>query len=128
VLNGEEVYRSRAMETLETFAGVVEHFGLYVASYALALRRAVEAPVQVCVLGDDEAADELMVAAAMRFAENKSVIRFRWSQLEALPTTLKETLPHLSQGASVAVVCRGNSCLAPIASAEELLKLLSSNG
>ena len=46
-LTGDAAYRTRAMETLETFAGVVEHFGLYVASYAKALRLAVEAATQV---------------------------------------------------------------------------------
>ena len=36
-LNGREDYAEKAQETLETFAGVVEHFGLYAASYGLAL-------------------------------------------------------------------------------------------
>ena len=35
-LNGREDYAVKALETLETFAGVVEHFGLYAASYGLA--------------------------------------------------------------------------------------------
>lgn len=39
-LTGNERYRMLALCTLETFAGIVEHFGLYAASYALALRRA----------------------------------------------------------------------------------------
>jgi uncharacterized protein YyaL (SSP411 family) len=125
VLTGEALYRTRAKETLETFAGIVEHFGLYVASYGLALRRAIEAPMKVCVLGDDAAADELMVAAMMRFAANKSVIRLRWDQIEALPPALAETLPHLSQGASVAVVCRNNSCLPPVSTPEALFAALS---
>ena len=38
-LNGREDYAVKALETLETFAGVVEHFGLYAASYGLALQR-----------------------------------------------------------------------------------------
>jgi uncharacterized protein YyaL (SSP411 family) len=53
-LTGEAMYETRAQETLETFAGVVEHFGLYAASYGLALRRAVAGSVQVCVIGEDE--------------------------------------------------------------------------
>jgi uncharacterized protein YyaL (SSP411 family) len=32
-LTGENLYEARAVDTLETFAGIVEHFGLYAASY-----------------------------------------------------------------------------------------------
>ena len=120
-LTGNELYRARAVDTLETFAGVVEHFGLYAASYGLALRRLVEPPVQVCVLGDDAFADELAAAALKPYAVNKSVIRLRRAQLSALPPALAETLPHLPMGeGSVAVVCRGNSCLPPVATLQAL--------
>ncbi len=50
-LNGREDYAVKALETLETFAGVVEHFGLYAASYGLALQRMVLRAAQVCVIG-----------------------------------------------------------------------------
>ena len=126
-LTGEAVYETRAQETLETFAGVVEHFGLYAASYGLALRRAVEGSVQVCVIGDDDVAEVLAAIAMARYAVNKSVIRLRKEQLGALPPALAETLPFLpSLEGSVAVVCRGNTCLPPIESAEELLAALGS--
>jgi uncharacterized protein YyaL (SSP411 family) len=120
-LTGRDLYRSRAVDTLETFAGVVEHFGLYAASYGLALRRLVEPPVQVCVIGDDALAEQLTVTATARYAVNKSVIRLRREQLSALPPALADTLPHLpgSEG-SVAIVCRGNACLPPMSTIEEL--------
>jgi uncharacterized protein YyaL (SSP411 family) len=123
-LTGVTRYQRRAMETLETFAGVVEHFGLYVASYAAALRYAIDGPVQVCVIGDDAAADELMVAALMRYAVNKSVVRLRWEQLEALPPVLAETLPHLQAGTSVAVICKGSQCLPAVSTPEALIGAL----
>jgi uncharacterized protein YyaL (SSP411 family) len=124
-LTNDATYETRAQETLETFAGVVEHFGLYAASYGLALRRAVEAPVQVCVIGDDALAEELAATAMARYAVNKSVIRLRREQLNALPPALAETLPQLpSMEGSVAVVCRGNTCLPPVKSVEELLAAL----
>jgi uncharacterized protein YyaL (SSP411 family) len=127
-LTGDKLYLTRALDTLETFAGVVEHFGLYAASYGLALRRAVEPPIQVCVIGDDRLADELAATAMARFAVNKSVIRLKRSQLSTLPPALAETLPHLPlREASVAVVCQGMSCLPPVASVEELEKVLSSS-
>jgi len=120
-LTGEVVYETRAQETLETFAGVVEHFGLYAASYGLALRRAVAGSVQVCVIGEDAAAEELAAAAMKPYAVNKSVVRLQTAQLGELPPALAETLPFLPPyEGSVAVVCRGNTCLPPVASVEEL--------
>jgi uncharacterized protein YyaL (SSP411 family) len=125
-LTNDATYETRAQETLETFAGIVDHFGLYAASYGLALRRSVEAPVQVCVIGDDALAEELVVTAMARYAVNKSVIRLRREQLGTLPPALAETLPHLpSLDGSVAVVCRGNACLPPIRSAEKLVVALA---
>ena len=122
---GRQTYETRAQETLETFAGIVEHFGLYAASYGLALRRAVEAPIQVCVIGKDALADELAATAMARYSINKSVIRLKREQLIALPPALAETLPHLpAMEGSVAVVCKGNACLAPITEVEELLAAL----
>jgi uncharacterized protein YyaL (SSP411 family) len=122
-LTGDAMYEARAMETLETFAGVVEHFGLYAASYGLALRRAVEGTVQVCVIGEDARADALETAALRGFAVNKSVVRLR--SLTALPPALAETLVHLPESVgSVAVVCRGMSCLPPVGSVEELVVAL----
>jgi len=125
-LTGEAVYETRARETLETFAGVVEHFGLYAASYGLALRRAVAGSVQVCVIGEDDVAEVLAATAMARYAVNKSVVRLRREQLDRLPPALAETLPFLpvSEG-SVAVVCRGNTCLPPVGTARELLAALS---
>jgi uncharacterized protein YyaL (SSP411 family) len=124
-LTGEAVYETRARETLETFAGVVEHFGLYAASYGLALRRAVSGSVQVCVIGEDDAAEILAATAMARYAVNKSVVRLRKDQLDRLPPALAETLPFLLEvEGSVAVVCRGNTCLPPVGTAAELLAAL----
>ncbi|MDQ2840005.1 MAG: thioredoxin domain-containing protein [Acidobacteriota bacterium] len=116
-LNGREEYRVKALDTLETFAGVVEHFGLYAASYGLALQRMVRGTTQVCVIGEDDAARKLETAALGQYAVNKSVIRLRKDQLGTLPPVLAETLPHLPglEGAeSVAVVCSGKGCLPPV--------------
>src|SRR6202012_354638 len=132
-LTNNKDYATRAEETLETFGGVVEHFGLFAASYALALRRMIEPPLQVCVVGNDGAAKDLMVTSMARFMVNKSVIQLRREQLDTLPPALAETLPHASPlqrtsssgtpgagEAGFAMVCKGNSCLPPIANDEEL--------
>lgn len=129
-LNGRDDYAAKALETLETFAGIVEHFGLYAASYGLALQRMVKAPVQVCVIGDDAQAGQLEAAALARYAVNKSVIRLRKEQLSALPPALAETLPHLpglKDGAagSIAVVCTGKGCLPSVGTTDELVDALN---
>ncbi|HVG26499.1 MAG TPA: thioredoxin domain-containing protein [Acidobacteriaceae bacterium] len=124
-LTGNAEYEERARKTLEVFAGVVEHFGLYAASYGTALRRAVEAPVQVCVIGEGEVAKELESAALRPFLVSKSVIRLRCEQLGGLPPALAETIPHVpGVEDGVAVVCRGTQCLPPVRRVEELVEEL----
>src|SRR6202021_243364 len=128
VLNGREDYAVKALETLETFAGVVEHFGLYAASYGLALQRMVLRPGQVCVIGDDAAARKLEAVALARYAVNKSVIRLRKDQLETLPPALANTVPHLpglKEGESLAVVCSAHGCLPPVSTADDLIEAMN---
>jgi uncharacterized protein YyaL (SSP411 family) len=125
-LNGRADLRSKACETLDAFAGVVEHFGLYAATYALALERLVHAPVLVCVIGEDAEARRLEQAALGRYAVNKSVVRFDRAQLRALPPVLAETLPNLPEvDGSFAVVCSGNTCQPPVRSVAELARILN---
>jgi hypothetical protein len=113
---------------METFAGVVEHFGLYAATYGLALQRMVQRAVQVCVIGDDTDAHRLEAVALARYAVNKSVIRLRRDQLGALPPALAETLPHLpglkAEG-SFAVLCNGKGCLPPVSTVDELIEAMN---
>ena len=55
-----------------------------------------------------------------------SVIQFRREQLETLPPALAETLPHAPAGeGGFAMVCKGNSCLPPLANDEQLEAALS---
>jgi len=129
-LNGSAEYAAKAQETLETFAGVVEHFGLYAATYALALERMVTPQVQVCVIGDDAAARGLEAAAEARYAANKSVVRLKREQFAGqlpaqLPPALLQTLTHLPrvQG-SFALVCSGHSCQTPVGTVKELEAVL----
>jgi uncharacterized protein YyaL (SSP411 family) len=122
-LNGRLDYAEKAQETLETFAGVVEHFGLYAATYALALQRMVRGPIQVCVVGDDENASVLEQAALARFAVNKSVVRFLQVRPGSLPPVLERTLPRVpGTGASFAVACSGHTCQPPVSDPETLIE------
>jgi hypothetical protein len=129
-LNGSAEYLAKAQETLAAFAGVVEHFGLYAATYAMALERMVTPQLQVCVIGDDAAAHKLEEAAEARYAANMSVVRLKREQIAAqspamLPPALEETLTHLPrvQG-SFALVCSGHSCQTPVGSVKELEAVL----
>jgi hypothetical protein len=116
----------KAQETMETFAGVVEHFGLYAASYGLALQRLVQRAVQVCVIGDDADARRLETVAMARYAVNKSVIRLTREQLKALPPAMAETLPHLPKmEGSFAVLCNGKGCLPPVKTVDELIEAMN---
>ncbi len=125
-LTGEAEYGAKAQATLEHFAGIVEHFGLYAASYGLALQRLVQEPVEVCVIGADAEAQELEMAALRTYAVNKSVVRLRPEQLAALPPALAQTLPFLPKMAgSFAVVCSGNACRPPVTTVEALRALLA---
>ena len=129
-LNGSEAMRETAEDTLECFGGIVEQYGLYAASYGLALEQLLLPPVQVVVVGEDDRARNLAATATARYAVNKTVLRLRAGQLRAaaLPPVLAETLPHLPQlgsGESFAVVCRGAACLPPVSEPDALLEALA---
>ena len=128
-LSGRPDFREMAEDTLENFAGIVEHFGLYAGTYGLALELFLLPPVQVVVIGAGEEARKLAAMATARYAMNKRVIVLRPEQVvaEDLPPVLAETLPNLPElhsGRAFAVVCRGASCLPPTSDGEELLKEL----
>ena len=124
-LNGNSIYRDNAQETLECFAGVVEHLGLYASTFGLALGRLARPAVQVVIVGEGLAAAQLEVVALARFAINKTVIRLRRDQLGTLPPALAETLPHLGvDGPAIALVCSGHTCQPPITDAALLVAAL----
>ena len=125
-LNGRADLREKAADTLEAFAGVVSHFGLYAGTYGLALERLLLPPLQIVVIGEDATADELEAAATVGYAVNKSVIRLSPAQVAGeLPPLLAETLPHLKLDRSVAVVCKGTSCLPGVFVPHQLLEVLA---
>ena len=119
-----DIYADKAEDTLESFAAIVEHFGIYAATYGLALRRAVSGITQVCIVGTDTKAHELEAAALRGYAANRSILRL--PDLDALPPALAATLTNLpAQQGSYAVICKGRSCFPPVHTAEELIKTLA---
>jgi hypothetical protein len=128
-LGGPREYREIAEDALACFAGIVEHFGLYAGSYALAAERLMRDPVRVVVVGSGPEAERLEALALARFAVNKTVLRIDPARLVAgeLPEALEETLlqaPQPAGAAAWAMVCRGRTCLPPITDGEALLKAL----
>jgi uncharacterized protein YyaL (SSP411 family) len=125
-LNGRLDYAEKAQETLETFAGVVEHFGLYAATYALALDRHVREPLQVCIVGSDADARALEETALRGYAVNRTVVRLARIEAGALPPVLDATLPRLPHvEGSFAVVCSHHSCQPPVTNPGDLAALLA---
>jgi hypothetical protein len=121
-------YRDKAEQTLETFAGVAEQFGIFAATYGIAALHFLEPATQVVVVAgeeDKDIAEELYETAVAPFAFNKTTIRLNASQAVKvnLPPALAETIPNLPQlkGAkSFAVLCSGSTCKPPIFTAAEL--------
>jgi uncharacterized protein len=125
-------YRDKAEQTLETFAGVAEQFGIFAATYGIAVLHFLESPVQVVVIdegGDKGTADKLYAAAVEPFAFNKTTLRLAANQAVAtnLPPVLAATIPNLpalasppGPGKSFAVLCSGSTCQPPIYDAADL--------
>ncbi len=129
-LSGRTQYREIAEDTLASFAGIVEHFGLHVGSYGLALERLLHDPVQIVIVGSGSAAEQLEATAVAGFAVNKTVLVIGPGQLKAgvLPEALAETVLNVPTPAGAeawALVCKGRTCLPPVASPEALLQALA---
>jgi len=128
-ISGKGNYREVAEDTLESFAGIVEHFGLYAGSYGLAAERLMQDPVQIVVVGLDGQADKLEALGRARFSVSKSVLRISPARLAplALPDALGETLLNVPapKGAKAwALVCRGRTCLPPVTDPDVLHQAL----
>jgi uncharacterized protein YyaL (SSP411 family) len=125
-------HRNHAEGTLKTFAGIAAHYGLFAATYGIALGMALHPHTQVVILGSGERAAQLEATALRRFGLNQSVLHLPEGKVvpQMLPPALAETLPNLpsvKKGHTVAVICSGFACKPPIAEPAELEKALSSS-
>ena len=128
-LSGRSAYREIAEDTLGSFGGIVEHFGLYAGSYGLALERLLLDPLQVVVVGKGADADQFEALALAGFGVHKTVVRVEAAHMVpgGLPEALAETVLHVPVPAGAkawALVCKGRTCLPPITDADELLRAL----
>ena len=132
-LSGRAEYRELAEDTLASFAGIAEQFGLFAGSYGLALERLLLDPMQVIVVGSGPEAARLEATAIARHAVNKTVMRIAPFRVApgGIPEGLAETLLQVTPPAGAeawALVCQGRTCLPPVTDAEALLQALEPVG
>jgi uncharacterized protein YyaL (SSP411 family) len=126
----DALHRGLAEGTLKAFAGIASHYGLFAATYAIALDMYLHPHTQVVIAGAGKKADELEGAAVLPLGLNKSVLRFPQEKLvpQMLPPALAETianLPAMKEGKIVAVVCSDFTCQPPIEDPAELMAALT---
>lgn len=126
----QEDYRTKARRTLEAFAGAVEAYGYFAASYGQAALLHSRHPVKVVVVGakEDERTRALTEAAHRDFRLGKAVLHFEPGAAGngGLPAGLEMTVEHWGRGEPVAIVCGNTSCQPPVSGAEALLEILKS--
>jgi uncharacterized protein YyaL (SSP411 family) len=118
-------YRIQAEQTLEVFAGGAEKYGMFAATYALAVTHFTQPHTQVVIVGQDDVAEQLCRDALHPLSLNKAVLRISAAAAVAqnLPPALAETIPNLPalrENRSFAVICSGFSCQVPIFEPAEL--------
>jgi uncharacterized protein len=131
VYSNTSKYREIAEGTLEAFAGIAEHYGLFAATYALALDMYLHPHTQVLIAGSGEQAEKLKATAIRPFSFNKSVLHLPQGEIvpQMLPPAFAETIPHMpgvKDGRTVAVLCRNFTCQPPISDPDELSSAISS--
>jgi hypothetical protein len=128
-LTDDHGYRKYAQGTLKYFARVAEKYGLYAASYFLALHHHLKHPPQVVVLGDshDPRVRELLKTSWSYYRPHKLVIQIdpANSKVEILSPTIRE-IAKLKP--PCACLCAGTSCAEPTDDPAALAKTIRSFG
>jgi uncharacterized protein YyaL (SSP411 family) len=132
VVADREDFGDKAAATLALFAPKAGQYGLFAATYGLALMHHLRAPVDVVVVGgaDDERTVNLLRAAHDAPRASKRVFAFEPAIVEArdLPPGLTSTLAERPfDGVPVALVCEGSACHAPVQTPAALRELLAPN-
>ena len=129
VLADREDFGDKAEATLALFASKAGQYGLFAATYGLALLHHLRPPIDVVIVGSaaDERTQYLLRAAYEAPRAAKHVFAFAPETVKNrdLPAGLALTLPELPfEGAPVALVCEGSACHAPVQTPEAVRKLL----
>jgi hypothetical protein len=128
-LSQDERYRELAQKTLEVFAGVAEQFGIFGATYGIAVLSYVLPHTSVVVVGNDEMAGGMYRAATSSFALTKTALHLPepGTPPQNLPPALAKTIPNLpaaKHGEGTALVCAGFTCYPPVHDPAALSSLL----
>jgi len=123
-------FGEKAEATLALFAPKAGQYGLFAATYGLALLHHLRAAVDVVVVGraDDDRTMNLLRAAYETPRAGKRVFAFEPGTVQArdLPAGLAATLPELPfDGVPVALVCQGSVCHPPVQTPVALRELLA---
>ena len=122
-------FRAKADIILNLLASKAGDYGLFAATYGLALINHLRAPVEVLVVGnpEDERTRKLLTAAYQTLRAGKRVLAFSLEAVKNgnLPAGLAATLPNLPlDGGPLALVCVGTSCQPPVETPEALAEAL----
>jgi uncharacterized protein YyaL (SSP411 family) len=122
-------FREKAEAILNLFAAKAKDYGLFAATYGLALSHHLRAPLEIVVVGParDEQTRALLRAAYQSLRAGKHVLALEPEEVKArnLPQGLAATLPNLPlDGVPVALVCSGTTCQPPAQTPEALAEAL----
>jgi len=122
-------FREKAQAILNLFAAKATEYGLFAATYGLALSHHLRASLEIVVIGParDERTRALLRAAYQSPRAGKHVLTFEPEEVKArnLPKGLAATLPNLPlDGVPVALVCSGTACQPPVQTPEALAEAL----
>jgi len=122
-------FREKAETILNLLASRAGDYGLFAATYGLALTNHLRAPVEVVVVGnpEDERTRVLITAAHQASKAGKRVLALSPETVKTgdLPAGLASTLPNLPlDGTPLALVCVGTSCKPPATTPEALASAL----
>ena len=123
-------FRDKAEATLDLLAAKAADYGLFAATYAIAVVNHFRPPVEIVVVGPsaDEKTRRLLKSAYATGRAGKHVLAFEPDVVRAgdLPAGLASTLPNLPlDGRPVALVCVGTSCQPPVETSDALAGLLA---
>jgi len=124
-------YRENAERTLALFASGAEKYGMFAATYGLAIAHFTQPQIEVVIVGHDQVAEQLTRAALRPLALTKAVLHFRDGVVspQNLPPALAETLPALPAARgkrSFAVICSDFTCQGPFFHPAEIRERLGS--
>jgi uncharacterized protein len=129
---GEHLYQEWAEKTLEAFAGRIRQYGIFAATYGLAVLLHLRGVLLVVILGaaNDPQSAALESAAHEVYRFGKSVLRVTPENIAAasLAPALRQTLPNIDATKPQALICVETTCYPPITDPAELKSLLLNIG